>query len=106
MRIERLHVERDQLRAENQRLLDWIMGGEEPDALACLRRTYLDSRTTEGIRVRAASAAIAYERSLPAQVTVQVDLRQRVYDARMRANAELKALPAIAETVLESADGA
>jgi len=37
----------DQLRAENRRLLGWIMG-DEPDALTTLQRIYSDPNTPRG----------------------------------------------------------
>ena len=55
-----LRAELAQLRTENQRLIDWIMG--EADALTTLQRTYLDPKTLTSDRIKAAGAAIAYER--------------------------------------------
>jgi hypothetical protein len=80
--IEKLRAALDQLRTENQRLLRWIMG-EEPDALAELQRVYSDPKTSENNKVRAAIGAIAFERSKPASVSVVVDFKSRVHDARM-----------------------
>jgi hypothetical protein len=73
----------DQLRAENQRLLDWIMG-EGPDALTALQRVYSDPKTDVPNLIKSAAAAIGYERGKPAQVVVQVDFRERVRNARLR----------------------
>jgi hypothetical protein len=81
--IEKLRAALDQLRTENQRLLRWIMG-EEPDALAELQRVYSDPKTSENNKVRAAIGAIAFERSKPASVSVVVDFKSRVHDARMQ----------------------
>ena len=50
----------DQLRAENQALVDWIMG--DADALTCLQTIYHSSTASEANKVRAAAAAIGYER--------------------------------------------
>jgi hypothetical protein len=80
--IARLRTALDQLRTENQRLLRWIMG-EEPDALAELQRLYSDPKTNENNKVRAAIGAIGFERSKPASVSVVVDFKSRVHDARM-----------------------
>ena len=81
--IARLRTALDQLRTENQRLLRWIMG-EEPDALAELQRLYSDPKTNENNKVRAAIGAIGFERSKPASVSVVVDFKSRVHDARMQ----------------------
>jgi hypothetical protein len=66
-RIERLEyavreqaVEVDRLRIENQALLNWITG--DKDALTCLQAIYNSSTASEPNKVRAAAAAIGYER--------------------------------------------
>src|SRR6516164_1514764 len=74
-------VEIDQLRAEIGALVDWIAG--EKDALSALQAAYVDPRSTPTNKIRAASSAIAYERSKPASVSVIVDFKSRVHDARM-----------------------
>jgi hypothetical protein len=79
-------AERDDLR---QHLENLAPGA--PDALACLRRVYNDPKMKEAERVKAAAAAIGYERSKPASVVVQVDFKQRVYEARLKEMARLKA---------------
>jgi hypothetical protein len=73
----------DQLRAENRRLLSWIMG-EGPDALTELQRVYSDPKTNENNKIKAAASALPFERGKPAQVVVQVDFRERVRNARLR----------------------
>jgi hypothetical protein len=60
-------AEIDQLRAEVAGLVDWIAG--EKDALSALQAAYVDPRSTPTNKIRAASSAIAYERSKPASVT-------------------------------------
>lgn len=55
--IKRLVGERDQLRAH----LDGL--GERLDALTCLQRAYNDPAVSEANRIKAAAAAIAFERS-------------------------------------------
>jgi hypothetical protein len=72
----------DQLRAEVDGLVDWIQG--EKDALSALRAAYIDPRTTQTNKIRAAASAIAYERSKPASVTIIADFKSRVHDARMQ----------------------
>jgi hypothetical protein len=74
-------VEIDQLRAEIGALVDWIAG--EKDALSALQAAYVDPRSTPTNKIRAASSAIAYERSKPASVTIIADFKARVRDARM-----------------------
>jgi hypothetical protein len=81
--IERLHGELDKLRAENQRLLNWIMG-EGPDALLALQKVYSDPKTSVPDVIKSASAALGYERSKPAQVSVVIDFKERVRTARLR----------------------
>ena len=78
--IERLRAALSQLNAENQRLLSWIMG-EEPDALATLQKVYSDPRTSVPDVIKSASAALGYERSKPAQVSVVIDFKERVRTA-------------------------
>ena len=82
-------AEIDQLRVEIVALVDWIAG--EKDALSALQAAYVDPRSTPTNKIRAAASAIAYERSKPAQVVVQVDFKQRVYEARMKQMAKDKA---------------
>ena len=74
-------AEIDQLRAEVAGLVDWIAGGQ--DALSALQAAYVDPRSTPTNKIRAASSAIAYERSKPASVTIIADFKARVRDARM-----------------------
>jgi hypothetical protein len=81
--IERLHAELGQLRTENRRLLDWIMG-KEPDALTALQRVYSDPKTNENNRIKAAASALPFERSKPASVSVVIDFKERVRNARLR----------------------
>jgi hypothetical protein len=57
---------------------------DAPDAHACLKRVYNDPKAKDDARVKAASAAIGYERSKPASVVVQVDFKERVRNARLR----------------------
>src|SRR6516225_9326741 len=75
-------AEIDQLRAEVAGLVDWIAG--EKDALSALQAAYIDPRSTPTNKIRAAASAIAYERSKPTSVTVVVDFKERVRNARLR----------------------
>ena len=50
----------DELESENTALKNAIANGG--DALACLQRTYLDPLTTPANKIKAAAAAIGYER--------------------------------------------
>jgi hypothetical protein len=82
-------AEIDQLRAaigqkdqELDAVVAWIAGDE--DALGTLRSVYVDPRTSVPNKVKAASSALPFERSKPASVTVIVDFKSRVHDARMQ----------------------
>jgi hypothetical protein len=77
--LERVIAERDELRQHLENLAP-----DAPDALACLRRVYNDPKAKEVERVKAASAAIGYERAKPASVSVVIDFKERVRAARMR----------------------
>jgi len=66
---EALRAERDQLRMEIDRLVSWING--DHDALHCLQSIYNDAGVAEGSRIKAAAAAIAFERP-KLSVSVQV----------------------------------
>jgi hypothetical protein len=73
----------DQMQAEIDRLVDWIMG--DKDALTCLQAVYNSPEESAGNKVRAAAAAIGYERPKMATSLVVVDFRERVRQARLRA---------------------
>jgi hypothetical protein len=73
-----LRAELAQLRAENKQLVDWIMGN--CDALTTLQRTYLDPKTTTTDRIKAAGAAIAYERT---KLSVQVHVGPALLGERL-----------------------
>jgi hypothetical protein len=80
--VQQLIGERDRLRAELGAFVAWANG--DLDALSILQKTYLDPQSSEASRIKAAAAAIAYERSKPASVVVQVDFKERVRAARLR----------------------
>jgi hypothetical protein len=75
----------NQLRAEIDLLLGWIQG--DADALTCLQTVYNSSTASETNKVKAAAAAIGYERPRMATTAslVVVDFRERVRQARLRA---------------------
>ena len=77
-------TEIDKLRAENKALVDWIQG--DSDALTCLQTIYNSSTTSETNKVKAAAAAIGYERPkmMGATNLVVVDFRERVRQARLK----------------------
>jgi hypothetical protein len=59
----------NQLRSEVDRLVSWING--DTDALHCLQSVYNDASTSEANRIKAASAALPFERA-KLSVSVQV----------------------------------
>jgi hypothetical protein len=79
--IERLRALVSQRDAELDSLISWIAGDQ--DALSALRAAYIDPRTTQTNKIRAAASALPFERSKPASVSVIVDFKSRVHDARM-----------------------
>ena len=78
------NMEIDRLRDEVDRLLSWING--DSDALTCLQAVYNDKDASEGNRIKAASAAIGFERPkmTPTNLVV-LDFRERVRQARLKA---------------------
>jgi len=81
-------AEIDQLRAaigqkdqELDAVLAWIAG--DAGALETLQSIYIDPRASIPWKVRAASSALPFERSKPASVSVVVDFKSRVRDARL-----------------------
>jgi hypothetical protein len=79
--IDRLRAVIDQRDAEIAAMVDWIAGDQ--DALSALRAAYVDPRSSPANKIKAAASAIAFERSKPASVSVVVDFKTRVRDARM-----------------------
>ena len=82
-------AEIDQLRAaigqkdqELDVLVAWI--ASDADALGALRSVYADPRSSPANKIKTAASAIAFERSKPASVSVVVDFKSRVHDARMQ----------------------
>jgi hypothetical protein len=62
-------------------LVGWIAG--DAGALEALQSVYADPRTSTANKVKAATSAIGFEISKPASVSVVVDFKSRVHDARM-----------------------
>ena len=76
------------LRAENKQLLDWIMGNT--DALTCLQSIYQSPESSEHTKIKAATGALPFERpKLTASIGVVMDFRERVRQARLKADAKL-----------------
>jgi hypothetical protein len=79
-RLRTVAVQAERARAENVRLKDeidaliaWI--GGDGDALACLQQIYANPRTTEASKIRAASAALPFEKAKPAATVNNVVTR-------------------------------
>ena len=80
--IERLRALIKQRDTELDVLVGWIAGDQ--DALSALQAVYADPRSSPANKIKAAASAIAFERSKPASVSVVVDFKSRVHDARMQ----------------------
>ena len=80
--IDRQRALIDRKDADIDTLVQWIAG--DGDALGALRSVYADPRSTPSNKVKAAGAAIGFERSKPAEVSIQMNFTQRVHDARVR----------------------
>jgi hypothetical protein len=76
--IDRLRAELELRDDELKRLLEWING--DSDALARLQRTYMDPMTSTPDRIKAAGAAIAYERP---KLSVQLRVGPAVLGERL-----------------------
>jgi hypothetical protein len=80
--LEQVIAERDRLRSELEAFVAWA--NDDLDALACLQRAYNDPNASKADVIKAASAAIGFERAKPASVVVQIDFKERVRNARLR----------------------
>jgi hypothetical protein len=81
-------AEIEKLRAENKQLLDWITG--ESDALTTLQSIYQSPASSEHTRIKAATGALPFERpKLTASIGIVMDFRERVRQARLKADAKL-----------------
>ena len=97
---ETLRAEVTKLKGQISTLVDWING--DADALTTLQSLYLSADEPAGNRIKAAAAAIGFERPrLTASASlVVVDFRERVKQARLKSLAELKAIEHIPEPAL------
>ena len=86
--LQEAMAEIEKLRAENKQLLDWITG--DSDALTTLQSIYQSPASSEHTRIKAATGALPFERpKLSASIGVVMDFRERVRQARLKANAKL-----------------
>jgi hypothetical protein len=86
--LNRMMDENAALRAEIATLIDWING--DADALTTLQGVYLNPEEPASNRIRAAAAAIGFERpKLATSSLVVVDFRERVRQARLRATTKV-----------------
>ena len=87
-RNEVLEAELTEVKGQLATLVDWIMG--DADAMTTLQGLYLNPAEPAANRIKAAAAAIGYERpKLTATGVVIVDFRERVRQARLKATAKL-----------------
>jgi hypothetical protein len=85
--IDRLRAELERRDDELKLLLEWING--DADALTTLQRTYMDPKTSTPDRIKAAGAAIAYER---AKLTLQVRVGPAVLGERLDSARSMKTI--------------
>jgi hypothetical protein len=85
--IDRLRAEAGRRDAELEGLVNWIAG--DAGALEALQAAYADPRSSPSIKVRAASAAVAYERSKPPTAVV-FNFGDELREARLRHMAEAR----------------
>jgi len=101
----------NELRAENKRLVDWIMG--DADAHTCLQAVYNNPASSEGNRIKAAAAAMPFEKPKltsvePPVIQVNVIPLQELYAqrrARHEAFMEGRAWPPVLELPKANGDG-
>jgi hypothetical protein len=80
-------AEIDRLRAEVSNLVGWIMG--DRDALTALQAIYNDRDASEANRIKAASAAIGFERS---KLTVNVSVGPGLLGERLDSARPMKTI--------------
>ena len=80
-------TEIDKLRAENKALVDWIMG--DRDALTTLQLIYNDDEASQANWIKAAAAAIGFERS---KVTVNVRVGPALLGERLDSARPMKTI--------------
>lgn len=88
-RNEALQTELTEVKKELSTLIDWVMG--DADALTILQKLYLSPDEPAANRIKAAAAAIQFERAKPASASLigVIDFRERVRQARLKADAKL-----------------
>lgn len=110
--IERLRAENahqcaviDRQRAEVSNLVAWANG--DVDALSCLQKVYSDPRVTEASRIKAAAAALPFERAKPASQSVVgvVDFREYVRTIRLRSLEKDRAKWALEDAEAKALEG-
>jgi hypothetical protein len=92
-------AEIDQLRAENQRLVAWIMG-DAPDALTTLQKVYSDPKTSVPDVIRSCNAALPFEKAKPAQTVNNI---HTLFDTLERAHQRDRELRQANAKVIEHA---
>jgi hypothetical protein len=85
--IDRLRALLERQDEEFKRLLEWVNG--DADALTTLQRTYMDPRISTPDRIKAAGAAIAYERP---KLSVQVRVGPAVLGERLDSARAMKTI--------------
>jgi hypothetical protein len=68
--------------AEIDGLIAWIASGA--DAHSALMAIYADPRSSPANKIKAAASALPFEKSKPASVSVVIDFKERVRNARLR----------------------
>jgi len=87
-RNEALQAELTEVKQHLKALVDWVQG--DADALTTLQSLYLDASEPSANRIKAAAAAIQFERAKPASASLMmIDFRERVRQARLKADAKL-----------------
>jgi hypothetical protein len=71
--IDAQMTEIDKLRAEVQRLLNWVLGSA--DAHTCLQAVYNDPNASEANRVKAAAASLPFEKPKLTSVEPPLELK-------------------------------
>jgi hypothetical protein len=87
--IERLIAERDKQRQEIDALVGWIQ--EDRDALMALQQIYNNPTADKSEVIKAAAAALPFERAKPAAVSVVVNFNEKLRSIRLAQLAKDKA---------------
>ncbi len=98
---EALRAELAEVKEQLSGLVDWVM--DDADALTVLQRVYLNPDEPAN-RIKAAASALPFERPrLAATANIVIDFRERVRQARLKANAKLLEEPKVIEHIPEPA---